>query len=155
MFLLQIFCEVGRKSHAKRYHLHLYCSSDLNFFDYRFVVCLGDSIHVTFDGWKGAFDYWCRYTNFFYKFLKKIWIVFVLLKRFMPYRVSLHTVYVGTGTEWKKKQNPQLSTEIPWIFSIFFLLGGSIYPACAWNQDPDPLTRLNLEPIWFRIRDSD
>ena len=20
----------------------------------------GDMIHVTFDGWKGAFDYWCR-----------------------------------------------------------------------------------------------
>ncbi len=24
-----------------------------------FFVYLGDSIHVTFDGWKGAFDYWC------------------------------------------------------------------------------------------------
>ena len=21
----------------------------------------GDQIHVTFDGWRGAFDYWCRY----------------------------------------------------------------------------------------------
>lgn len=23
----------------------------------------GDSIFVTFDGWKGAFDYWCRYDS--------------------------------------------------------------------------------------------
>ncbi|XP_063241328.1 polycomb protein Scm isoform X2 [Bacillus rossius redtenbacheri] len=23
----------------------------------------GDMIHVTFDGWKGAFDYWCRYDS--------------------------------------------------------------------------------------------
>ena len=24
---------------------------------------LEDMIHVTFDGWKGAFDYWCRYDS--------------------------------------------------------------------------------------------
>lgn len=23
----------------------------------------GDMIHVTFDGWRGAFDYWCRYSS--------------------------------------------------------------------------------------------
>ena len=23
----------------------------------------GDQIHVMFDGWKGAFDYWCRYDS--------------------------------------------------------------------------------------------
>lgn len=23
----------------------------------------GDMIHVTFDGWRGAFDYWCRYDS--------------------------------------------------------------------------------------------
>lgn len=23
----------------------------------------GDKIHVTFDGWRGAFDYWCRYDS--------------------------------------------------------------------------------------------
>ena len=23
----------------------------------------GDQIHVTFDGWRGAFDYWCRYDS--------------------------------------------------------------------------------------------
>jgi len=23
----------------------------------------GDQIHVVFDGWKGAFDYWCRYDS--------------------------------------------------------------------------------------------
>ena len=22
-----------------------------------------DMIHVTFDGWKGAFDYWCRFDS--------------------------------------------------------------------------------------------
>lgn len=23
----------------------------------------GDNIHVTFDGWRGAFDYWCKYES--------------------------------------------------------------------------------------------
>ena len=23
----------------------------------------GDQIHVTFDGWRGAFDYWCRFDS--------------------------------------------------------------------------------------------
>lgn len=23
----------------------------------------GDKIHITFDGWRGAFDYWCRYDS--------------------------------------------------------------------------------------------
>lgn len=23
----------------------------------------GDQLHITFDGWKGAFDYWCRYDS--------------------------------------------------------------------------------------------
>ena len=23
----------------------------------------GDQIHVQFDGWRGAFDYWCRYDS--------------------------------------------------------------------------------------------
>lgn len=23
----------------------------------------GDQIHITFDGWSGAFDYWCRYDS--------------------------------------------------------------------------------------------
>lgn len=23
----------------------------------------GDQVHITFDGWKGAFDYWCRYDS--------------------------------------------------------------------------------------------
>ena len=22
-----------------------------------------DQVHVTFDGWRGAFDYWCRYDS--------------------------------------------------------------------------------------------
>ena len=25
------------------------------------MLVSGDTIHVTFDGWKGAFDYWCHY----------------------------------------------------------------------------------------------
>lgn len=34
-----------------------------------FFCCLfsgaekGEMIHVTFDGWRGAFDYWCRYDS--------------------------------------------------------------------------------------------
>nr|KAG5696797.1 hypothetical protein BaRGS_012820 [Batillaria attramentaria] len=24
---------------------------------------IGDQIHVTFDGWRGAFDYWCRFDS--------------------------------------------------------------------------------------------
>ena len=26
-------------------------------------IIIGDQIHVQFDGWKGAFDYWCRYDS--------------------------------------------------------------------------------------------
>lgn len=22
-----------------------------------------DSVHITFDGWRGAFDYWCKYDS--------------------------------------------------------------------------------------------
>ena len=23
----------------------------------------GDQVHITFDGWRGAFDYWCRFDS--------------------------------------------------------------------------------------------
>jgi hypothetical protein len=28
-----------------------------------FFVFAEETIYVTFDGWKGAFDYWCRYDS--------------------------------------------------------------------------------------------
>ena len=34
-------------------------ASDIKYF----LPFLDEMIHVTFDGWKGAFDYWCRYDS--------------------------------------------------------------------------------------------
>ena len=31
--------------------------------DYYVLSFIEDMIHVTFDGWKGAFDYWCKYDS--------------------------------------------------------------------------------------------
>lgn len=31
------------------------------------ILCIGavkgDNIYITFDGWRGAFDYWCKYDS--------------------------------------------------------------------------------------------
>ena len=36
-----------------------FSASDIRYF----LTFLDEMIHVTFDGWKGAFDYWCRYDS--------------------------------------------------------------------------------------------
>ncbi|XP_076467384.1 polycomb protein SCMH1-like [Babylonia areolata] len=47
--------EVGMKLEAvDRKNSHLICPATVG-------AVNGDQIHVTFDGWRGAFDYWCRF----------------------------------------------------------------------------------------------
>ena len=48
---------VGQKLEAvDRKNPHLICPATVGAIN-------GDQIHVQFDGWKGAFDYWCRYDS--------------------------------------------------------------------------------------------
>lgn len=49
--------EVGQKLEAvDKKNPHLICCATVG-------AIKNDQIHVTFDGWKGAFDYWCRYDS--------------------------------------------------------------------------------------------
>ena len=49
--------EVGMKLEAvDRKNAQLLCPATVGAIN-------GDQIHVMFDGWKGAFDYWCRYDS--------------------------------------------------------------------------------------------
>jgi len=51
-----LFC-VGQKLEAvDRKNPHLICAATVGGIN-------GDTIHVNFDGWKGAFDYWCRFDS--------------------------------------------------------------------------------------------
>ena len=49
--------QVGQKLEAvDRKNPHLLCPATIG-------AVNKDQIHVTFDGWRGAFDYWCRYDS--------------------------------------------------------------------------------------------
>lgn len=49
--------EIGMKLEAvDRKNPHLICPATVG-------AVNGHQIHVTFDGWRGAFDYWCRYDS--------------------------------------------------------------------------------------------
>lgn len=49
--------EVGMKIEAvDKKNPHLICAATIG-------AIKEDMVHVAFDGWKGAFDYWCRYDS--------------------------------------------------------------------------------------------
>lgn len=49
--------EVGMKIEAvDKKNPHLICAATIG-------AVKDEMIHVTFDGWRGAFDYWCRYDS--------------------------------------------------------------------------------------------
>ncbi len=50
------FAEGQKLEAVDRKNPHLICPATIG-------AVNGDQIHVTFDGWRGAFDYWCRYDS--------------------------------------------------------------------------------------------
>ena len=50
------FCEGQKLEAVDRKNPHLICPATVG-------AVNGDQIHVQFDGWRGAFDYWCRYDS--------------------------------------------------------------------------------------------
>lgn len=52
-----LLCQIGQKLEAvDKKNPHLICCATVN-------AIKDDQIHVTFDGWRGAFDYWTRYDS--------------------------------------------------------------------------------------------